>query len=301
MDNEKKTKLIKGVLIGVGILAVLAIVFAVGASKRTGSGNLFGWGDTIDDPNAAEVTASPAASETPDALQPDATASADAVTIQVTDIPAAMTVGDTQSLDVTIMPKSADQAWSVSCTDQNIVAVAKRDGKLYYKAAKPGNVTITLNHAGKAAKSWDVRVKASSSASNTSNSSNASAGANAKATPTATPTAAPTATATPAAQDNASEVIKAERYANSVACDANVKQIDSASLIGKEEIADQSKYGATKDANGDWVFSDPNAENKKTDTSAFAKSGSSASTPEPSPSTSPDASADPSASADTGN
>lgn len=300
MDNEKKTKLIKGVLIGVGILAVLAIVLAIGASKRTGSGDLFGWGDTIDDPNAAEMTASPAASETPDALQPDATASADAVTIQVTDIPAAMTVGDTQSLDVTIMPKSADQAWSVSCTDQNIATVAKRDGKLYYKAAKPGNVTITLNHAGKAAKSWDVQVKANSSASNASNSSNASSGTK---TSTSTPaaTATPTATATPAAQDNTSEVIKAERYANSVACDANVKQIDSASLIGKEEIADQSKYGAVKDANGNWVFADPNAENKKTDTSAFAKFGSSASTPEPSPSALPDASAEPSASADTGN
>lgn len=296
MENENKKKIITGALVGVGILAVLAIVFSLSAAKRTGSGNLFGWGDTIDDPNAtAEVTASPSASDPASSLEPDATADADAVTVKVEDIPEKLTVGDTQSLEVTILPKSADQAWSVSCTDQNIVTVAKRDGKLYYKAAKPGNVTITLNNAGKAVKAWDVTVKASTT-NNSSETVSNSVKATAKPAATTTPSATPTAT--PAAQDNTSEVVKAERYANSIACDANVKQIDSASLIGKEEITDQSKHGAEKDANGAWTFKDVNAGNKTTDTSKFVKSGSSAPSPtptvEPASSAAPEAPASPS-------
>ena len=293
MDNDKKQKIIKGVLIGIGVLAVLAIVFSVAASRRTGSGNLFGWGDEITDPNA---TASPSASASASAapLEPDASADPNAVTIQVDDLPATMTVGDSQSLEVVILPKSADQTWSVSSTDQNIVTVAKRDGKLYYKAAKAGSVTVSLNHSGKAAKTWGITVKNdSTSASATAKSSSSSTKSNA--TATATPAATPTAT--PAAQDTTTEVVKAERYANSVACDANVKSIDSALLIGKEEIEDQSKTGAAKDANGSWVFEDPNADNKATDTSKFATSGSSAKTSEATASPEASASAEPSASA----
>ena len=287
--NENKSKILKYVLLGVSVLAVLAILFAVAASKRTGSGNLFNWGDTIKDPNAtptAEVTASP----TPSASTP-ASAGAElddgTATVTVDDIPSELSVGDTASLDVTILPKSADQSWSVSSTDQNIVIAAKKDGKLYYRAMKSGTATVTLSYDGKSAREWKVSVKGTSSDSNSSSAGSSSAVRTSKpaATPSATPDATPTATPEP--QDNSSEVVKAQRYASSIACDANVKPIDDASLIGKEEIEDASKYGAKKNANGEWVFDDINAGNEDTDASKIAKSGTSADA-EPSPSASPE-------------